>query len=290
MFKYVGYAVVASLIAGIGVPVISNVVSGDNNSEATELVEATTRTNNKAESLNESFTEVIPPAPRTYEPEYALPANPDANTAPPPPPDYSGGYYQPGPPAPPGEGNPESDPYAEYEHEGDHAVRDALEYLNQLQLETQPTPNEYILAVEQLQRAWNPRYESALHEYKRLAYRIDHADAMAEEYFEKQQNLTSHISNAEDRARAENIDIAEQRIYQDWHNQAFKTLNQASLIMTELRDMNIIITKQNLSAHFAALYEEFQAIPPEITRLHEELSRFREESNRIQETFGVNPG
>ena len=57
--------------------------------------------------------------------------------------------------------------------------------------------------------------------------------------------------------------------------------------MVELHDMNIIITKQSLSAHFAALYEDFQTIPPAITLLHQELDRFRQESDRIQLTFGV---
>ena len=57
--------------------------------------------------------------------------------------------------------------------------------------------------------------------------------------------------------------------------------------MLDLHDMNVIITKQRLSAHFAALYEDFQEIPPAITLLHEELDRFRQESEKIQQTFGV---
>ena len=51
--------------------------------------------------------------------------------------------------------------------------------------------------------------------------------------------------------------------------------------------MNVIITKQSLSAHFAALYQDFHEIPPAITQLHQELQKFRAESDRIQQTFGV---
>ena len=122
-----------------------------------------------------------------------------------------------------------------------------------------------------------------------LPRRIDHSDAMAQEYFLVQQNLTVLISSPKERRRAEAIDATEREVYLDWRDQAFKTLGQAKLIMLDLHDMNIIITKQSLSAHFAALYEEFQTIPPAITMLHEELARFREESEKIQQTFGAGP-
>ena len=168
-------------------------------------------------------------------------------------------------------------------------MRDAMEFLNRLQTEMEPTQTEYIQAVEQLQRAWTPRYKRANDEFKRFARRIDHSDAMAQEYFLVQQNLTVLISSPKDRRRAEAIDGTEREVYLDWRDQAFKTLGQAKLIMLDLHDMNIIITKQSLSAHFAALYEEFQTIPPAITMLHEELARFREESEKIQQTFGAAP-
>ena len=152
-----------------------------------------------------------------------------------------------------------------------------------------PNRTEYIQAVEQLQHAWTPRYQRAVQEYKRFAYRIDHADSMAQDYFEIQENLTSNIRNPQDRRRSQHIDAAEREVYLDWRDQAFRTLGQAQAIMSDLHDMNIIITKQSLSAHFAALYEDFHTIPPAITMLHEELARFRQESDRIQQTFGVQP-
>ena len=284
MIKY-GMAVVGVLLVmGILWPVVSGVL-GKKPNEATRLVEATERTNNKAESLNRSFTDVIPPAPvrETYIPPALVPsaqapgtqATETAGTPSPQDPNQEG-------PVP----TPTPDPYA---HPSEHAVRDAMEFLNRLQTEMEPTQTEYIQAVEQLQRAWTPRYKRANDEFKRFARRIDHSDAMAQEYFIVQQNLTVLISSPKERRRAEVIDGTEREVYLDWRDQAFKTLGQAKLIMLDLHDMNIIITKQSLSAHFAALYEEFQTIPPAITMLHEELARFREESEKIQQTFGAAP-
>ena len=279
MIKY-GMAVVGVLLVmGILWPVVSGVL-GKKPNEATRLVEATERTNNKAESLNRSFTDVIPPAPvrETYRPPSSAPgaqATGASGTSSPQDPNQQD-------PVP----TPTPDPY---EHPSRHAVRDAMEFLNRLQTEMEPTQTEYIQAVEQLQRAWTPRYERANDEFKRFARRIDHADAMAQEYFQVQQDLTVQIASPKDRRRAEAVDASEREVYLDWRDQAFKTLGQAKLIMLDLHDMNIIITKQSLSAHFAALYEEFQTIPPAITMLHEELARFREESEKIQQTFGGVP-
>ncbi len=288
MVKYLLMSVAAASVIAIGWPLVTAAFGGGPN-EATQLVEATSRTNNKAESLNDSFTDVIPPAPPQSNLDPSQPAQsaqeyanstfggPSGNSPP------QGTTEQSAAP----EVAPTPDPYAAYEHPSEHAVRDAMEYLGRLQTELEPSRAQYIQAVEQLQQAWTPRYERAVQEYKRFAYRIDHADAMASEYFRVQQNLTSRLSSPEERQRAELIDATEHMVYLNWRDQAFRTLGQAQFIMAELHDMNVIITKQSLSAHFASLYEEFHTIPPAITLLHQELARFRQESERIQETFGV---
>ena len=289
MMKFVLIAVAVAASMAIAWPLAAHVLGGGPN-EATRLVEATERTNNKAEHLNDSFTDVIPPAPSAgYEPVTSpVPTAPGpAPTGP------SGAPVAVAPGAPIDPNNPQPSPtpdkFAPYEHPSEHAVRDAIEYLNKLNSDPDIAPNrtEYIQAVEQLQHAWTPRYQRAVQEYKRFAYRIDHADSMARDYFEIQENLTSNIRNPQDRRRSQHIDAAEREVYLDWRDQAFRTLGQAQAIMSDLHDMNIIITKQSLSAHFAALYEDFHTIPPAITMLHEELARFRQESDRIQQTFGV---
>ena len=287
MIKYGMMGVGLLMMSGILWPVLSGVL-GDKPNEATRLVEATERTNNKAESLNDSFTQVIPPAPPG--PKYApSPAAHRGNGITPV--SRNGAPAKNGEPAENGEQDPDqpqpSPTPDKYAHASEHAVRDAMEYLNRLQTEMQPSQTEYIQAVEQLQRAWNPRYLQAYDEFKRFARKIDHADTMAQEYFLVQQNLTNQIASSKDRQRAGLIDATEHQVYLGWRDQAFRTLGQAKLIMLDLHDMNLIIAKQSLSAHFAALYEDFQTIPPAITMLHEELARFREESDKIQRTFGA---
>ena len=304
MIKYILMSVAAAAVIGIAWPLIGSITGRSGPNEATQLVQATERTNTKAGSLNDSFTDVIPPAPRKQPPMKARSiANPVSNAlgnaripkgqAPGTSGQETTAGTAPGTTAGTGEGEPQPSPtpdkYAPYEPASAHAVKDAIEYLNRLQTEMEPTQTQYIMAVEQLQRAWEPRYARAVDEYKRFAYRIDHADLMANEYFDVQKRLTAQIVNNKDKARAKEIDLREAEVYLDWREQAFRTLGQAQLIMYDLNDMNVIITKQRLSAHFAALYEDFQAIPPAISLLHEELARFREESDRIQKTFGAKP-
>ena len=50
--------------------------------------------------------------------------------------------------------------------------------------------------------------------------------------------------------------------------------------------MNIIITKLELSANFAALYQDFQELPASMLSLHSEIGHFQQESRRISQTFG----
>ena len=131
MVKYLLMSVAAASVIPIGWPLVTAAFGGGPN-EATRLVEATSRTNNKAESLNDSFTDVIPPAPspRSFDQgqsaqEYAnsIPGGPSGSSFP------QGATDQPAP----REGTPTPDPYAEYEHPSEHAVRDAMEYLGRLQ-------------------------------------------------------------------------------------------------------------------------------------------------------------
>ena len=292
--KIVAIALIAFAVIGLAFP-LARAAFGSGSNEATELTDATERTTNKAGSLNDSLSDVIPPATSLTSARGSIPHNPNrpaqANPSLPQQ-NTSGPSLDPGRepiPAAPPLPTPTPDKYAPYDDPADHAVRDALEYLNRLQTELEPSPTEYIQAVAALQQAWTPRFERANDEYKRFAWRIDHANNMADEYFATQEALTRQIVNQQDRHRAKQIDTAEYEVYLDWKHQAFKTLAQATTIMVDLRDMNVIITKQSLSAHFAALYQDFHEIPPAITQLHQELQKFREESDRIHRTFGVQP-
>lgn len=256
--------VAAAVIGGIGLPLVG-AGAGEAANEGVRLVTATERSRNKAHSLQGAFTEVIPPAPAP-----SLPAQPD--------------------------GTPEP---AQYRPNTDHAVVRAMTTLANLQRVRdncppgsaptdcrQPLPTHFETAIENLHNQWSPRYQRAVDEHERFRYRVERTEAAAADYFTTQRELTTQLpADQQERWRAN--DNAEYRVYLDWRDQAYDTLGQADLIMVELRTMNLIITKQRLSAQFAVLYDSFLTMPTEINLLYEELDRFQAESDRIQATFGA---
>ena len=267
---------VAAMIATIGVawPLGTAVFTDGGDNEATRLVEAADRTQSKAETLSDSYSQVIPPPVSLFS---AL----------------AGG----------GSGQPASDAQAEdAQAEGDedqptptpaatltpaeHAVQDALELLNRAQQELEPGSTAYIEAVNQLKSVWDPRYARAAEEFKRFKYRVEYAEEMGADYLETQATLTRNISNAEVRARMEQVDALEREQLVRWMGQARAVLAQAQAIMTNLDDMNIRITKLELSATFASVYEGFHRMPVALTALHDELAVFEQETDRIYEVFG----
>ena len=109
---------------------------------------------------------------------------------------------------------------------------------------------------------------------------------MGYEYLEIQQRLTDNIQDPERRFRHQERDILEQDMVLNWINQANGVLSQARAIKADLDDMNVEITKLELSATFAAVYEGFMRMPIAITLLNEELHRFEIETDRIYANFG----
>ena len=256
--------VAAAVIGGIGLPLVG-AVAGEATNEGARLVTATERSRNKADRLQGAFTEVIPPAA-------AAPLTAAADGAPAP---------------------------AQHRPKTDHAVVRAMSTLANLQRVRdncppgsppsecrQPLPTHFETAIENLHNSWSPRYQRAVDEHERFRYRIERTEAAAADYFTTQRELTAQLpADQQERWRAN--DNAEYRVYLDWRDQAYDTLGQADLIMVELRTMNLIITKQRLSAQFVALYDSFLTMPAEINLLYEELDRFQTESDRIQATFGA---
>ena len=168
----------------------------------------------------------------------------------------------------------------------DHPVVRALQELADLEGRTGGIHgDERVIAVENLRDAWAPRYRQAKEQHRRLALRVEHADRAAGRYFETQEELTRQINNPEDRLRAEQGDRGERELYRRWREQAGRTMAQSDRIMVDLRDMDIRITKQLLSANFAAVYHDFQEVPVAIDALHRDLERFRARSEEISATF-----
>lgn len=259
MLKGLAILGIGAVGAAVAIPLVAGMVSGDN--QATKLVEATDRTNHQAGDLGDSYTSIVP-----LTDEEGNPVD-EAEQL---------------------EENQLDEKYEEYASQAEHEVRDAMEFLHRLQTEAGPVPQtEYIAAVRELKSAWSPRYKRAADDYKVFAYRIHHAESMAREYFEFQARLTRQIVNPEQRRQAELQDYQEQEVYLQWRTQAHTTLSRATLIKQDLDDLNIVITKLELSANFAALYQDFRELPPSLLTLHAEIDKFRDETRRINQTFGA---
>lgn len=142
-----------------------------------------------------------------------------------------------------------------------------------------------ITAMENLQAAWAPRYRQSKSEYERLVLRVEHTDRAAREYFEYQKELTTQIYNPRDRERSQLADQKDLQLYQEWREQARETVEHASMIMRDLNDMDIMITKQALSANFAAVYIDVQRVPSAIIDFHQELGEFRLKLDEINTQF-----
>ena len=264
---------VAAMVAIIGVawPLGSAVFTDGSDNEATRLVEAADRTQSKAATLSESYSEVIPPPVSLFS---ALAGGGSGETETDDKPETDGGEDEPTP-------TPEATLTP-----AEHAVKDAMELLNRAQQELEPGSTEYIRAVNQLKSVWDPRYAKAAEEFKRFKYRVEYAEAMGADYLETQETLTRNINNPEVRARMEQVDALERQQLVKWMGQAREVLAQAQAIKTNLDDMNIRITKLELSATFASVYEGFHRMPVALTALNDELATFERETDRIYEVFG----
>ena len=258
-------AIAATL--GIGWPLASSVAGGGGN-EATRLVEAADRTQNKAQSLSRSYNDVIPPQDSLF----ASLVNPGDGTA-----DNSGAEQD--EPTP----TPTLTP-------SEHAVKDAMDFLNQVQQELEPGDTEYLRAVNQLKSAWDPRYAEAVDEFRRFKRRVEYAREMSAEYVEIQERLTANVSDRQVRERLRETDALERQLIAEWMAQASGVLAQAEAIRVNLDDMNIQITKLELSATYASVYEGFNRMPLALTALNDELDIFERETERIYQTFGPKAG
>ena len=294
-------ALAIASVAGIAWPIFGAVAGGGN--EATRLIEATERTETKAEDISSSYNDLIPPtSPGTFTPTASVQSAPRQAVV------QGGQPAQVETPIPGSAGDsnagiapvsgahasesvqhPEATPQATRHprmSQAEHAVADAMEFLARVDRDLAPYDTEYTLAVDRLKRAWTPRYNRAVEEYRRFEERVEHAEEMAYEYLELQYSLTETIRDPELRRTHEERDAHEQVVVLEWINQANTVLGQARLIKGQLDDMNVAIIKLELSATFTAVYDGFLQMPFAISLLNDELNRFHDESELIYQTFG----
>ena len=273
-------------LAVVAMFVLYNVVprGGDNaideNSAAKLTVEATNAASEQVGTMMDLFREMSPTGSKVY----ASTAN--ANTA------ASGGASANGavpakvvnenaPPSEAGEGA-ESQPEAApdiwpsdaYISETPSEVQKAYGLMKQYSDEGGVENDKLVKAARDLREAWEPLYVQAHKDYKLLNSRIELAKSTSAGYFAQQSSLTSAINNDEFRKRMQESDRHEQEIFEAWVTKADDIAALAYDVMEDMQDVNIYITKTNLSAHFAALQSATGSLPTSLEQLELQLEDF----------------
>lgn len=171
------------------------------------------------------------------------------------------------------------------------SLRSSLEQVSLVSYESETTEPlasnnstaSIVKASDDLKASWDPKFEQAVQDHKALVDKIKEADEAATAYFEKQRELTDSISNPTLKNEAADSDKDELQSYVQWKQRANEILHTASPIMQDLHDIDAIIQKQNLSAHFAALQVSVETLPTSIRTLHAQLDLFHQESMIISE-------
>ena len=270
------------LMGQVGTDIYSRI----NQDAGEKLKTEVTRTHHTFQNLDDRFLDIKPPTP----PSMVNLSSPDTGA---PPPDLVSPNGDPTgevaenniPDSTAADAVPTPDKYGSFNSPSDAYARDAMERMNVIEEDLEIPATEYVGEVERFYVEWNTRYENAIHEHNRFAWRVSRADKVAEEYFETQRNLTALMPNRQRQAYFQQKDQEERELFQQWQLQAYDILAQSNLIMDELRQMNLEITKQALSANFAALYRDFHELPLAITSLHDELDLFRLRSEQLEQRF-----
>ena len=283
------HALIAVLVIVAGVVIAETYYAtlGRDHGPSSRLREEVTRTQRSARNLDDSYSEIMPPPPPRLasparngdaEPQ---PATPAEGQEPPPPMTYTD---QPAGGAPPEPAAPEK-PYETNDNPADGLARDGVSFSRGARQELEASDTEYTSALEAFYDEWNQRYTEAAAEHRRFRWRLEQADRIAAIYFQKQAELTELMPNRERKAYYQARDQEEREMFLEWQLQAHDILAQSGAIMRELRQLNLEITKQTMSADFASLYREFHQIPMAITTLHGELDLFRQRSEQLENQF-----
>ena len=144
-----------------------------------------------------------------------------------------------------------------------------------------------IADIEQLINEWNPRYRSATLAYARFRASIDAAEALAEQYFEAQRDLTSRYNNPSRRAQAEESDAAEYARFQEWKDNANSKLELGLAILRRMSDMDTDLQKSLLTSELTIEFSQFSTVPDEILALSRELAQFQIASRNVREAIGT---
>lgn len=281
-FGLIGIALVVAAV--VLVQTAGQLSPDPNERPAVRLTEEVTRTNRTAGRLDTSFANVLPPSPPGQSVSMSLPGGASGATG-----------TSPGAPSQPGTADnepgaspePTPDRFPQYNNPTDLDAQAAADFTDEMVEELEIQETEYTKAVEEFYNEWSARYNLAVDSHKRFRWRVDRAGVIAAEYFQRQSDLTSQMTNPQRREVFRQRDLQEQELYRQWQLQAHEILEQSNAIMAELRQLNLEITKVRLSANFLALLQGFHTIPHAITQLHNDLALFRARSEQLQLSFST---
>lgn len=152
---------------------------------------------------------------------------------------------------------------------------------------TTPGESEYVRSIEELRDAWTPKYLKVSQDHSKFLSRIENARQRAVLYFDNQSRLTSTIIDESRRSSFENRDSEEYAAFQAWEAHVDEIVASAAAMVDDFHDMDTIIQKQIMSAHFAELSEQFFVeVPQSLMRLNEDLEEFSQQSESLYEVFG----
>lgn len=281
-FGLIGIALVVAAV--VLVQTAGQLSPDPNERPAVRLTEEVTRTNRTAGRLDTSFANVLPPSPPGQSVSMSLPGGASGATG-----------TSPGAPSQPGTADnepgaspePTPDRFPQYNNPTDLDAQAAADFTDEMVEELKIQETEYTKAVEEFYNEWSARYNLAVDSHKRFRWRVDRAGVIAAEYFQRQSDLTSQMTNPQRQEVFRQRDLQEQELYRQWQLQAHEILEQSNAIMAELRQLNLEITKVRLSANFLALLQGFHTIPHAITQLHNDLALFRARSEQLQLSFST---
>ena len=144
-----------------------------------------------------------------------------------------------------------------------------------------PPQSSYQTDLDDLYERWAPAYQQAMYDLVKFEERFHIATSLTDAYLGEQSALTQTIRDPALRADQETFDREERDAVKRWVSNGQTLLSAMASIKSDLEDMNVVITKQQLRVEFltenAALYQ----IPESARQLHNALDSFRNESDSL---------
>ena len=147
--------------------------------------------------------------------------------------------------------------------------------------------SSYQTDLNDLYERWSPAYQQAIYDLVKFEERFQAAVSLTGAYLEEQSELTATINDPGARTEQEKYDRDERDAVSRWVSNGGAIMSEMAMIKSDLEDMNVIITKQQLRVGFlsenAALYQ----IPESARQLHNLLDSFRNESDSLASRLQV---